>query len=355
MTIPKRAFTMLRRLRKPLSILVGLMVAGGVSFGVARRPALLREAHAAVVSALVRKTLVTRNAKAPVPPAPVQEDALAPGSAPQEATSAPPPALTAEVPPPRPRVPWSKDGYLGVVLARNAADIAPRFEGRLASVNVRVGDKVTAGTVLATLTVPTLEYDVRMAQAEVNTAELDVDRASTELSQAGERLSRRQKLDSVQLTTADDVSSADYQARLAKNHVSSARASARERRARLGRLQRDLHDTEIVAPFDGVIAARYVDPGATVRSLSPIVRLITLDDLLVRFAVAQAAVREISVGTRVTVRTKESQRVLSATVERVAAEVEPASHMVFVEARVESALPGNDVLSGELARVTFTP
>jgi RND family efflux transporter MFP subunit len=247
------------------------------------------------------------------------------------------------------------DGFLGVVLARTSADIAPRFEGCLAKVNVRVGDTVARGTVLATLAVPTLAYDLRVAEAELRAADLDVERASTELSQATERFARKQRLDGEHLATADEVTGADYQTRLAKTHVSASRALASEHRAQVERLQQDKDDTRIVAPFDGVVAARYADPGMTVRSLVPIVRLITMNDLLVRFAVLQTDVAHLSIGNHVHVRTSETHRDLQGTVERVASEVEPASHMIFVEAQVDASDASGAVLSGELARVTLVP
>jgi membrane fusion protein (multidrug efflux system)/multidrug efflux system membrane fusion protein len=255
---------------------------------------------------------------------------------------APPPNDGAE--PARAPVAMS-NGYLGVVLARTSSDIAPRFDGRLATVNVRVGDTVSQGSLLATIAVPTLAYELRVAEAELRSANLDVDRATTELSQATERAAREQRLDNEHLAPADDVRGAYYQSRLAKTHLSSALAAAAER------LQQDRDDTRIVAPFDGVVAARYAEPGTSVHALVPIVRLITTSDVIARFAVPQAEVGQLSIGCPVLIETTETHRALSGTVERIAAEVEAASHMIFVEAQVNVDAASNSVPSGELARV----
>jgi RND family efflux transporter MFP subunit len=328
---------------KALALVLATALATSVPFVVVERPR-----AAAAVRAFLSRGVATvghslaRASNAVLARHPAAVPALA------EATSAVPtrtsaPSVNAAAP---------RAAYLGVVLARTSADIAPRFDGRLATVNVRVGDSVAQGAVLATLSVPTLRYDLRVAEAELQAATLDVDRASTELNQATERFARKQRLDAEHLALADDVTGADYQSRLAKTRLSSARSVASERRAQVERLRQDEGDTQIVAPFDGVVAARYVDPGMSVHSLVPVVRLITMNDILARFAVPQADAARIGIGDGVRIRTTETHRDLRGAVERVAAEVEPASRLIFVEARVTSgAAPSSAVPSGELARV----
>jgi len=329
-------------LPKALSLVLGATLATSVPFVVATHPRAAATARSALTRALAAAShSVARTARAgfthraPVAPPPAQApDALATVASP--ATTNVPPSAT----------------YLGVVLARTSADIAPRFDGRLATVNVRVGDVVAQGAVLATLSVPTLAYDLRVAEAELQAATIDVDRASTELKQATERFSRKQRLDAEHLALADDVTGADYQSRLAKTRLSTARSVANERRAQVERLRQDKDDTQLVAPFDGVVAARYVDPGMSVHSLAPVVRLITMNDVLARFAVPQRDAGRVAIGEEVRIRTSETHRDLRGTVERIAAEVEPASHMIFVEARVTpGATPSSAVPSGELARI----
>jgi len=84
--------------------------------------------------------------------------------------------------------------YLGVILPRHSANIAPRFEGKVIDVLVRLGDHVAAGAVIATLGVPTLGYDLEVAQANLKATDVDQARAKIELSEAEERLARRKAL-----------------------------------------------------------------------------------------------------------------------------------------------------------------
>ena len=60
-------------------------------------------------------------------------------------------------------------------------------------------------------------------------------------------------------------------------------------------------DAQIVAPFDGTIAARYVDSGANVSRSTPIVRVISPASLVIRFAVPEEQAADIAVGREVMV------------------------------------------------------
>lgn len=266
--------------------------------------------------------------------------------------TAPAPDASAQSAAPAPASAEPRQEFLGVVLARTTADISPRFAGRLRDVHVRLGDRVTAGTPLAELDLPSLQYDLRMAEATFQAAGVDEERASVELAESEERLKRRQSLSAEALVSTEDLASAKYQQRLAAARARATRAQVAERRAQVERLRKDRSDLVIVAPFDGVIAARYADPGINVTPATPIVRLISADDLFVRFAVPEGRTAGLQSGMAVLVRVGEQRIEHRATIDKVAPEVDAASRMVFVEARLEKAEPGAPVQAGEIARVT---
>src|SRR5512144_2192156 len=115
--------------------------------------------------------------------------ALARAPGPERATRLPAPA-SASAPAPSASASATPDGpprgLLGVVLARTAADIAPRFEGRVRAVHVRLGDVVPKDGIIASLDIPTLHYDLSMAEASARAAEIEAQRAAVELAQAEE-------------------------------------------------------------------------------------------------------------------------------------------------------------------------
>ncbi|MFS8064933.1 MAG: efflux RND transporter periplasmic adaptor subunit [Byssovorax sp.] len=248
--------------------------------------------------------------------------------------------------------------FLGVILARASVDLAARFDGRIRAVHVRLGDVVPAGASVASLDIPTLRFDLNMAEAEVHAAEVAQSRAAVELTQAEERLGRRRALSAEALATGEDLAAATYQQRLAEVQVQSARAQLAGKRARVGQLRKNTDDTEIRAPFEAIVAARYVDPGANVTAATPIVRLLSARDFFVRFAVPEESAARLSVGAPVEVSLggaapPRPASTLHGAVDKVSPEVDAASRMIIVEARLDAAALDMKARSGEMARVSI--
>jgi RND family efflux transporter MFP subunit len=242
-----------------------------------------------------------------------------------------------------------ESGFLGVALARSSADIAPRFEGRLRDVHVRLGDRVLEGALIATLDVPSLRFDLTMAEASSKAAGVDLERAAVELAHAEEQLARRKTLLEAALASGEDLAAAGYQQKLARARVEVARALLAEKRSRVEQLRKSNADTEIRAPFEGIIAARYFDPGANVTPSSPIVRLISAHALFVRFAVPEESAASLRLGGPVRIRA--GGALLDGAVEKIAPEVDAASRMVIAEALFDDEAGQTPVRSGEIVRV----
>lgn len=253
------------------------------------------------------------------PPAP----AGAPAAASQGAGDAGAPARTAR--------------FVGVLAARRSAELAPRLEGQLEAVHVRIGDRVPAEGLVATLDRATLRLDVAIADADVKAAALDQEKAALALTQAEESLERGRALAGEALISGEKLAAARHEQELARLQVQAAGARRGERQARAERLRRAVGDAEIRAPFAGVVAARYVDPGASVGPARPVVRLISADDMLVRFAVPEDSVAGLAPGRAVRVYPAGAAEGVPGRVEQVSPEVDAASRMVMAEAAIDPA------------------
>ncbi|MDI3285864.1 efflux RND transporter periplasmic adaptor subunit [Polyangium sp. 15x6] len=248
--------------------------------------------------------------------------------------------------------------FVGVILSRNTVDIAPRFDGKIGEVSVRLGDRVPEGGLIAVLDAPSVAFDVRMAAAALKSAELSREQAKQELAEAEERLARREGLSAEGLTTGEDVATARHQVAIRRAHVETLSAQIDERRAKLAQLRRSKTDLRITAPFEGYIAARFVDPGASVTTETPVVRLVGARSLFVRFAVQESEVALLSVGRALRIGTAvdgNPEVVLDGKVERIAPEIDAASRMVVVEAMIEGGDLQNAVLAGRGAEVSLRP
>src|SRR5215218_1549224 len=205
-----------------------------------------------------------RNVTAEIPPpaAPGPAAAVAPG-----ATGSPEPS------------PASRQGWIGVLVARESVDVKADSPGRLRSMHVSIGDSVKRGDPIATLDTSLAAQDLEMARSALRGAQADEHRASDELAEALARAERRQK--NPDFFSKEDLAQAALQAKTAASAYEVARSRAAEQATRVRQLETSLSRNEIRAPFDGRVAERFADPGAVVDPGTRLVRLISAGDLLV--------------------------------------------------------------------------
>jgi RND family efflux transporter MFP subunit len=248
---------------------------------------------------------------------------------------APTPKPAARPAPARP-APEAK-GWTGVVVARESVNVMSDFQGRLEAVYVSIGDQVERGGRIAALDTRLDLQELEMARSSLGAIEADERRASDELAEARARDERRQK--NPDFFSKEDLAQVALQAKTAASAFQAARSRTAEQRARVRQLETTLSRNEVRAPFAGRVAARFVDPGATVGPGTPLVRLISAGDLMVRAAVPPEDARGLAVGSRVTARVRDLGLPIPGTIQRIAPEVDAASQMVLIEVRLDPA-PG---------------
>ncbi|MFL6196144.1 MAG: efflux RND transporter periplasmic adaptor subunit [Thermoanaerobaculia bacterium] len=223
-------------------------------------------------------------------------------------------------------------GWVGVVVARESVDVTADSQGRLRAVHVSIGDRVRKGDPIATLDTSLVAQDLEMARSGLRGAQADERRAADELAEALARNERRQK--NPDFFSKEDLAESALRAKTAVAAQDVARSRRAEQEARVRQLQTSLSRNEIRAPFEGRVAERFADPGAQVGPGSPIVRLISAGDLLVRAAVTPEEARRLSVGTPVTAHVRTQDLAIPGTISRIAPEVDAASQLVLIEIRL---------------------
>ena len=240
--------------------------------------------------------------------------------------------------------------YLGIVQAREAVDVTADAAARLEQVQVRPGDSVARGELLASLDTRQLEHQLAIERSALRRASAQLRQHALEAERAEEAHRRHIALGG--LVSDSELKSSRFESAAATAGSEAAAAEVAAARARIAQLETRLASLQIRAPFDGRVARRYLDAGAGVAAGTPIVRLIGSEALLSRFAVPPEAV--IPLGALVRVEIEGPRRQLAGTVEHVAPEIDTASQMVFVEALIRD--PGNlTVTSGATARVSLVP
>jgi RND family efflux transporter MFP subunit len=227
-------------------------------------------------------------------------------------------------------------GWDGVVEAVRTTDLAAQTSGRVTAVEVDVNDRVEQGDVLLRITAVEQDAGANAARAQLRAAEASAAEA--------EQTYRRY----VALANGQFVSKLQLdQARATRDAAVAARDAAR---ANLAQAAQQAGYTVVRAPFDGVVAARDVEPGETVTPGQPLMRVYEPRELRIEVAVPQTRAEAIRRDPRARVFLPGNREIVSAEV-IVFPAADAASHSVNVRVR----LPDLDPVPapGTTAKVIF--
>jgi len=149
--------------------------------------------------------------------------------------------------------------FLGRIEATREANIGFEFGGTIAQINVREGDPVQAGDVLARLTRASLTLERTALEASLTAARSRLDLANSEVNRV-ERLVR---------SGAATSSSLD-QVLANRDTLNSTRI---EVETALAQVDLRLRNTELIAPFDGIVGATTANIRETVAAGQPVVSI----------------------------------------------------------------------------------
>lgn len=150
--------------------------------------------------------------------------------------------------------------YLGLVSAGRKANLGFEVAGTVASLPWREGSRVERGQVIARLDDAALQASFRATQA-------DLDQARSELELARLKARRQQEL-----RETGAVSREAYDETRLRAQALASRVEATE--ARLHSIQIQIDKASLKAPYDGVIADRFIHEGTVVNPGTPVVRFI---------------------------------------------------------------------------------
>lgn len=198
----------------------------------------------------------------------------------------------------------------GTLEAHFKSTVSPRIPGRLQEVLVDVGDRVTAGKVLARLDDVELKPQVEMAQASVAVALASLDRLQADRTQALAVLEqttanhkRAVGLLPTQAISQEDADRITADWKTAQAGLARADAALIEGRKQLIAAERNLAyrkalltDTEVLAPSDGLIVQRQRDPGDIAVPGTAILTLISTKELWITAWVDETQMSRVAVG-----------------------------------------------------------
>ena len=214
-------------------------------------------------------------------------------------------------------------------------EVRSRLNGDISEVYVQAGEKVSAGQLLARFESSQQESGRRGAEADREAARSQLQTSTWAAEQ------------SAALFKAGAI--AEQEHRAAQQAVVAAQAAVAASEARLRTASAVATDTRVLAPVNGIIDVRAVQPGERVAISTPLFTLVRNEILELAASVPARMANMVQPGQ--TVRLSLDNRTIESKVARVSPTVDPVSRSVTVYVRVPNAkgqVKGNTFVSGRV-------
>lgn len=226
--------------------------------------------------------------------------------------------------------------FSGVIEAVDSSELSFEVAGNVRQVRVNQGDTVSRGQILAALDDEPFRLNVQAANAELQRARAFLAQARADYER-NTRLLEQRAVARVQF----EVSQREFQA--AQSQVDFAIA-------KVNLAQRDLRNTSLVAPFDGTISARLVEPHMQVQGGQMLFRINAQGGMQAAFGVPETTISQLTPGMPAVVTLPQGEAPLKARISEIGTAA--GSGNVFP---VKAALiaPPATVRAGMTAEVTL--
>lgn len=278
---------------------------------------------------------------------------------------------------------------LGQIRGRVEADLVAKVQGRVEQVLVDLGSRVRRGQVLVRLDARDLEAQLGQAEAAVEAAasalalveagpspgQLKVLEARVAQAEAGYRTAEaewqrvqflyeqgavsRQQWEQAQAryeTARAELEAARGSLEAAKprpEQIRQARAQLKQAQATAAAVRAQLRNFTLTAPIDGVVTARYVDPGDTAVPGAPLLSLVQLDPAVIEVTAGEKEINFLKEGQEAQVLVPAlGDRPFRGRVAAVSPGIEPRSGGYRL--KVEVANPAGVLKSGMAAKVRLS-
>ncbi|WMY72589.1 efflux RND transporter periplasmic adaptor subunit [Buttiauxella selenatireducens] len=203
-----------------------------------------------------------------------------------------------------------------LVLANRESPLSSVVPGRIAKVNVALGDSVAQGKVLATMDCSDLVARRNAAEAEYRAAQL--------------RYEAKAKLQGLQSAAALEVG--------------LAAADVNRTKGQMGIFDAQLAQCRFIAPFAGRIAKIYVKEGQGIGAGAPVIDLVGSGTLRARLNAPSSWVAWLKVGSQLNATVGETGKQFLLTVTNISGKVDAVSQTIEIETRfpdkTDDVLPG---------------
>jgi membrane fusion protein (multidrug efflux system) len=257
------------------------------------------------------------------------------------AAAAPAAATTPAIPTPAASVPSPTFVASGPIVVENQVDLAALREGVVVSILAQPGTAVHKGQLLAKLDDRQISADLEAAAARVRALEANLENWHAEMKVLQSDRSRAEKLYEAKVIPKEQLDHAVYKEEADEFEIKRENESLNTSKSVHRSLELEKEKTNIVAPFDGIVARRYVRAGQKVSIGDRLFWVTALTPLQVKFTLPERFFGSVHEGQQVQVSSDDVSRDAryTAKIVQVSPVVDPSSGTMEVLAQISGTTP----------------
>jgi membrane fusion protein, multidrug efflux system len=227
----------------------------------------------------------------------------------------------------------------GPIVVENQVDLAAQRDGVVAQVLIETGAAVKKGQILAQLDDRQLAADKDAAAAKARSMEADLKNWESSAQVAQTQRDRSEQLWAAHIIAKSEEEKAKYQYDATEFEVERQREDVKVAQETLRSLELEVEKTRITAPFDGVVARRYIRAGQEVAKNDRLFWISAVAPLRVKFALPETYLGRVRKGTELIVVTSATPADLhNARVVLVGPVVDPSSDTIDITADLQGSV-----------------
>ncbi|MFZ3213571.1 MAG: efflux RND transporter periplasmic adaptor subunit [Terriglobales bacterium] len=242
----------------------------------------------------------------------------------------------------------------GPLVVENQVDVAAQREGVVLRILAEPGLRVKKNQLLAELDARQVSADMEAARAKTRSIEDDLKNWEAEAKVLEADYQRAQKMWDAQLITKEQLDHARYKAESDQWDVKRVQELLANARLTQRSLELEVEKTRIRAPFDGIVARRYVRDGQKVAVGDRLFWVTAEGPLRVKFTLPERYLGKVKKGEELWLTTPDGEgEKHQARIIQFSPVVDPASGTIDVLAEVVG--PAQELRPGMTANLRFEP
>lgn len=242
---------------------------------------------------------------------------------------------------------------VGNLVGEATVDVVPRVAGRIEAVNVKLGDRVARGQVVAKIEDRTIREQIKQAEANLDVNKATVANRESEAKVAAATLDRLNTSMKAGLISKQVLEEAEGRHNAAVAQLNVARSQQTQTTGRIDELKITLADTTVVSPVDGFVSKRLLDQGAFAGANTVIIGVVDISTVRLVASLIEKDFKRVSRGVEAEVEVDAFPgEQFRGVVSRVAPVFDPATRTAQMEIEVPN--PGFRLKPGSYARVRLT-